>query len=692
MSINFTGRIVENKPKYINEQGTSKLTYNFNTSPRLKRGHNFGIIYVTSSYNEENPEVTKSQKNMKLSQNRYITKKSSILQRTKESETKEKKSNDKEGEVGICTEKVKIFTRPKPLTVDVNVQTDPLPPPPIPVFVWHEKTGIDEESQIWDEDLFHFDEEVKPLIRVLISKTLEDARREVLEEEELKEIIKQQEKYKNLFESHKNRVNQLEEEEKNRFEEHKRQKIINNNRIELTKTFQKKLKSRLMAKQYISRLKLDTYNTLGKQKVFQSEDTNYFFTQLLPEMHNLVDEYTKNDYLILNKMNDMFIKKRRIDECKKHKETVQKEKERLANNEKIRDLMKKLEEKRILQEKERKARLKHEKILQGLRKTIQEELVSNSDWAEELENVYNINGYYQKNKNVTLIGGPIGQMALILNYVNIENPDFTAESKIDKILDVYLEKSHPFYFLWTKDDLEKYKAISENIETIDDITKASDDEYKKIIDNFYNNSLINDDTLQIFFDVCETMELTEVKDLYIKIFNNLLQKYKEGSDFGQVRFIEMNKESYEEIPLLCICLINQESIPLDYAKPDQNRNRSRKKLSFESYFYERTSVMPTISDKIKIFSINKNFDKNYRNNFLECLDFLFTLEPDKQQYMDDLYEKNENFIKCLLIKLGEKYKKEIVDMAINLPKGPDEEDNDNNNNKEEENKEEKEDE
>ena len=64
----------------------------------------------------------------------------------------------------------------------------------------------------------------------------------------------------------------------------------------------------MMAKQYISKLKLDSYNILGKQKVFQSKDAKYFYTQLLPEMQNLVEEYTKNDYLILNKMNDMFIK------------------------------------------------------------------------------------------------------------------------------------------------------------------------------------------------------------------------------------------------------------------------------------------------------------------------------------------------------------------------------------------------
>ena len=53
MSINFNGRVVENKAKYINEQGGSKLTYNFVTDPRLKRGHNFGIIYATSTNYDE---------------------------------------------------------------------------------------------------------------------------------------------------------------------------------------------------------------------------------------------------------------------------------------------------------------------------------------------------------------------------------------------------------------------------------------------------------------------------------------------------------------------------------------------------------------------------------------------------------------------------------------------------------------
>ena len=307
--------------------------------------------------------------------------------------------------------------------------------------------------------------------------------------------------------------------------------------------------------------------------------------------------------------------------------------------------------------------------MDGLRKSIQEELVINSEWTEDsLENIFNINGYYQKSKCATLIGGPIGQIALILNYLDKESPEFLTEDKIPRILDAYLEKSHPFFFLWNKEDLEKYKEINENIETIEDIIKASDDEYKKIMDLFFTNSLANDDLLQLFFDVCTEMQLEKVKETYISVFSNLLLKFKDAADFGQIRFLEINNEATEEIPLLCICLLNQEVIPLDNAPPDQYKNKGKKKFSYESYFMERTLLMPTLSDKLKIFKINKNFERNYRNNLLECIDIMYGLEPDKLQCIEDLNNNYEQFLKCLLYKLSNKYKKEIVDMAINLPK------------------------
>jgi hypothetical protein len=670
MSINLNGRVVDNKPKFINEQGGTKLTYNFVTDPKLKRGHNFGIIYVTSSNYDETASKGQSQQRKKDSKNlKTNLKNKNYIGQIKEKEEQEKKRNEKEGECGICTQKVTTTVRPTPITFEEIVQTDPLPPPPQPLLIWPKKTGIDKECQIEDGDLFNFDEEVQPLVHIIVSKTLEESRREVLEEEELKHIKEQQTKYKKLNEANNNRVKAIEEKERKRFEEHNRKKELKQNRIKMTKIFQQKLQSRMKAKQYISKLKSDCYNSLGQRKTFKNKDDNYYFTDLLPELHGLVNEFTKNDYLIVNKMNDMFGKKKIDNERKKHEESVKCEKDRLANNERIRKINRDLEEKRKQEEKERRAKRRHDKILDGLRKSIQEELVSNSEWAEDsIENIFNINGYYQKTKNATLTGGPIGQMALILNYLDKESPEFLTDDKISKIIDVYLEKSHPFFFLWNKEDLDKYKELNEGIETIEDITKASDDEYKKIVDGFFKSALDNDDMLQLFFDVCETMELNKVKDTYIKIFTNLLNKFKEGIDYGQTRFLEMNNEANEDIPLLCICLLNQEVIPLDNSPPDQSKNKGKKKFSFESYYYDKTLLMPTISDKLKIININKNFEKNYRNNLLECIDIMYGLEPDKLQCIEDLNNNYENFIKCLLLKLSEKYKKEIVDMAISFPK------------------------
>jgi len=50
------------------------------------------------------------------------------------------------------------------------------------------KTGVDKKTLVEDNELFIFDDEVEPILSVLCGKTLEVARMEVLEEEELREM------------------------------------------------------------------------------------------------------------------------------------------------------------------------------------------------------------------------------------------------------------------------------------------------------------------------------------------------------------------------------------------------------------------------------------------------------------------------------------------------------------------------
>ncbi len=52
--------------------------------------------------------------------------------------------------------------------------------------------GVTKKCLIEDNELFLFDDEVEPLLSVLCGKTLEQARMEVLEEEELAEMKRKQ--------------------------------------------------------------------------------------------------------------------------------------------------------------------------------------------------------------------------------------------------------------------------------------------------------------------------------------------------------------------------------------------------------------------------------------------------------------------------------------------------------------------
>ena len=126
MSLNFRGVVVENKPRYANEKGGSKLTYNFKTDPRLKRGHNYGIIYVTSSNYDEKTETGKSQqkKNIQSNKNKNQVRTKNYLNQSKKNEEKNKKRNYKTSECGVCTTKITTTVHPTPITFEEMIQTD----------------------------------------------------------------------------------------------------------------------------------------------------------------------------------------------------------------------------------------------------------------------------------------------------------------------------------------------------------------------------------------------------------------------------------------------------------------------------------------------------------------------------------------------------------------------------------------
>lgn len=77
-------------------------------------------------------------------------------------------------------------------------------------------------TQIKECDLFDFDTEVEPILQVIVGKTLNQSRMEVLEEEEVSKMKRHSVEFNRIRDTYLIEAQRLEEEEKRREEEIRR--------------------------------------------------------------------------------------------------------------------------------------------------------------------------------------------------------------------------------------------------------------------------------------------------------------------------------------------------------------------------------------------------------------------------------------------------------------------------------------
>lgn len=105
---------------------------------------------------------------------------------------------------------------------DITCQTDLfIDRPPTPLFV-PAKTGSDISTQILPNDLFNFDLEVKPILEVIVGKTVEQSLLEVMEEEELENLREQQRRFHEARKREQLATQRLEEQERRLTDERER--------------------------------------------------------------------------------------------------------------------------------------------------------------------------------------------------------------------------------------------------------------------------------------------------------------------------------------------------------------------------------------------------------------------------------------------------------------------------------------
>ena len=778
--------IVMNKPRYREEEFRKKNTYNFVTDPRLKRGRNYGIVYVTSTAFDEN-DIAMKKLNSGMTSNNFtnennysdgstLTGANQAKQKKKQQKLNKEESLEAMGvplpsgleNEGTMTTEIKEIL-PTPETFDMEVQTqDYIDLPQIPLFK-PEKRGEDAGTQIEKGDLFDFDVEVEPIINVLTFKTLEEARMEVLEEEEIKEIKRQMQDFEKVRNRELEIVQKLECQTIRKEEEKLRRNEERAIRTQMAKIYQKKLISCVFAKNYLKNIKNNALKDLEENGVLRKREKNEYHTKIVPAIKEGCEKLLEEENSVLYGLDNLLEDNYHDTVRNKHKSSLENEKKRKEEEKqkKLEDLRRQRDEK-IKRRLERQRR-RHEKEMEELRQQIKDELLSKGEFVDSCNEIYNMNFYAQKElRGVPTILGHAGQIAIILSilrnsFIKIftepteeelaerekqkqleeqekekqpeednktpekekekekekKSPDKKDKEKsekskdsdkekqqngnipvapeplfldfnetVKKLVDLYLLKSSPFYFIIPGDVYDKIKALDENIGTLDDIWKLENEEtFKKIVDLLIETNLqvSIDPALEMVSNILsQDFNAADFKDIFKLILTNILTISKTSTEFDpkeKVKFIQIQNIQPDDNNYFGVCDIRQNSIPKAktsndlaaqlMAKKNIGKKDAKGRPFFDPIFNEKVFVSPLLSDKMKILAMNTNYEKMFRYNLLNCLERLenkFANEGDNLiNTMDEAYNM---FVDKFKQKLQETYSKDVLDIPVDIPSEP----------------------
>ncbi|KAI9223093.1 radial spoke 3 [Blastocladiella britannica] len=173
---------------------------------------------------------------------------------------------------------------------NVATQTDAfLDRAPSPLYI-PAKSGIDAATQILEGDLFDFDEEVEPLLEVLVGKTLDRARAEVVQEAELAALRKRQRDFAARRAAEMAEVQRLEQAEVRRVEEKKRRVAEAERLLKEKSEAAKKVAAASFAQVYLSSLVPTTLQGLEEEGFFYDTREREIQQMFLPWLTAQVDQ------------------------------------------------------------------------------------------------------------------------------------------------------------------------------------------------------------------------------------------------------------------------------------------------------------------------------------------------------------------------------------------------------------------
>ncbi|NXK57483.1 RSPH3 protein, partial [Sylvietta virens] len=199
------------------------------------------------------------------------------------------------------------------IEIDGECQTDEfLDRPTTPLFI-PAKTGKDVATQIEEGELFDFDIEVKPILEVLVGKTVEQALLEVLEEEELLQLWSHQRAFAELRNAEFAELQRLEEQDRRIREEKERRRLEHLEKLRKQKETAEKIVARAFAQRYLADLIPSVFNNLYDSGFFYDPVERDIETQFFPWLMSEVEETLQKKVLgrtMLDSLICMVVEKR----------------------------------------------------------------------------------------------------------------------------------------------------------------------------------------------------------------------------------------------------------------------------------------------------------------------------------------------------------------------------------------------
>ena len=406
--------VPENPPQiYRGHRRKWGRTYiNILHDPRVVRGNTYAAFVIPSSLQMEflrmKEEEEKRKKLLKIPKKLPRV---ALMGRNRRDERVQKEEEEERPESPVL----------KPIEIKEKVEDIPYffeDRPKTPKYIPPPK-GKDEETQIIDGELFDFEMEVRPILEVLVGRSVIQAQYELIEEYERDEYLNHKKNYERKREFELNKIQRIEskyvrqEEEKQRRFKQKEQRKINDI------IMQKKLMSNVFSKHFLKNLKGNTFRHL-KERGFliqhETYNTSLFMQQeYLPkaEKMNEIISFVDDDLLPLIRQE--------IDEelIERHRISLKKEKDR---KNRIEEAKKKAKEDADKAERERReAQLKRRekrrinRITENVKTKIIEQAVNKRDITSL--SLMDIDELSIKGESINCLGGQLGEILYVFNEI-----------------------------------------------------------------------------------------------------------------------------------------------------------------------------------------------------------------------------------------------------------------------------------